>query len=210
MAYRPPFQRGNKNANDERFDRFDRQDGGYSNSSTNRWSNVNTPRYKVQQDRPFVPMKSEPDAQPPGYVQPVLEMEEFPSLSKPSVKKQLPEEEKPKKPTFAQLANEWNRKIQEEKAKEEAEAAERAKYNMGSKEREEKEMLDKIKRMSIKRATVSVDTKQLDIGCHVSDHSENEEYNSQDDQVYEEEDDDEQEEDLDADWDYRKNKNEMY
>lgn len=120
----------------------------------------------------------------------------------------------PKRPTFAQLATEWTRKMQEEKEKEKAEAEAEAARQELKKKNEDKALIESIKRMNIGTGNRNKrsHSQTLDIGCHLSDNSENEQYDSQDDQHYEDDVDDEEEEEEDADaiWNYRKNKNEMY
>lgn len=121
-------------------------------------------------------------------------------------------EQKSKKPTFAELALEWTRKLQEEKEKEAAAAA--AAVIVQEKEDKDKLLIERIRRISLgvkKQNTNAFDSK-LDIGCHNSDHSDNDAYDSYDDQTCEdeEEEEEEEEEDIDALWNYRRNKNEMY
>ena len=119
----------------------------------------------------------------------------------------------PSKPTFAQLATEWTKKIQDEKAEQEAAAIAEAKRLAEEQRDKDNGLMERIKRINlVKKNNQKKDTKQLDIGCASSDHSENEAYNSQDDLTYEEEEDEdeEDEEDGDALWNYRRNKNEMY
>lgn len=147
------------------------------------------------------------------------------TVEKATVEKATTEQssDKPKKPTFAELASEWTKKVQEQKAKEDAERAEaeeiaaKAKAAEDKLERELLRMLtSNINRLSVSQKRKHGDLgpwndKELDIGCANSDHSEDEPYNSNDDQVYEEEEDEEdEEEDADAFWNYRRNKNEMY
>jgi len=117
------------------------------------------------------------------------------------------------KPTFAQLATEWTKQIQDEKAEQEAAAIAEAKRLAEEQRDKDNGLMERIKRINlVKKKNQKQDTKQLDIGCASSDHSENEAYNSQDDLTYEEEEEEEdnEEEDGDALWNYRRNKNEMY
>ena len=109
-----------------------------------------------------------------------------------------------KKPTFAELAGEWTRKVQEQKAKEDAEkalveeAAAKAKAAEDRLERERMKLLNSgMNRMHVTAKRKYDDGRQLDIGCALSDNSEDEYYHSNDDVTYEEE--EEEEEDYEED-----------
>ena len=239
--YEPPFRRG---------DNSTATDSHASFPSTNFHRSFD--RTVNNKDTPFENGRSMPSSRKPysdrfrqDTVRPthpqILTEDEFPALmgkavagkavvekatvEKATVEKATAEQssDKPKKPTFAELASEWTKKVQEQKAKEDAERAEaeeiaaKAKAAEDKLERELLRMLtSNINRLSVSQKRKHGDLgpwndKELDIGCANSDHSEDEPYNSNDDQVYEEEEDEEdEEEDADAFWNYRRNKNEMY
>jgi len=153
-----------------------------------------------------------------------LASEEFPSLSKPKLVRavtdaaqvtQAAQVQVTNRPTFAQLASEWTKKVQEQQAKEAAEAKALEEDLKRVRELKEKEERDRLKALSMGLSSVNVnkkhdsdDDKEFDIGCHVS-HGSDESYQSYDEQVCEEEDEEEEEEDEDAYWENRRNKNEL-
>ena len=161
-----------------------------------------------EDDFPVFPSKS-------SYKQPqnAVKTEQASQVSQVSqVSQSEQSEQKSKKPTFAELAFEWTRKLQEEKEQEAAAAA--AAVIVQEKEDKDKSLMERIRRINLgvkKQNTNTFDSK-LDIGCHNSDHSDIDAYDSHDDQTceVEEEEEEEEEEDIDALWNYRRNKNEMY
>ena len=144
--------------------------------------------------------------------------EDFPCLSKPKMTRAVTDGTDvvpapvSNRPTFAQLASEWTKKLQELQVKEAAElkvAEDKAKKLKELKDKEEHERL-KVRSFNVvlNKKHGSDDEKEFDIGCHVSDGSE-EEYNSQDEPPCEEDEEDEEEEDEDEYWENKKNRNEL-
>jgi len=146
--------------------------------------------------------------------------EDFPCLSKPKMTRAVTDgtDTAPapapvsNRPTFAQLASEWTKKLQDLQLKEAEElkvAEEKAKKLKELKDKEERDRL-KVRSFNVilNKKHGSDDEKEFDIGCHVSDGSE-EEYNSQDEPPCEEDDYEEEEEDEDEYWENKKNRNEL-
>ena len=112
--------------------------------------------------------------------------------------------------TYASLASNWAEqvKINEEKAKKAAEEEE-IKTQLRKKANEVR-VIPVRKSVVEKKRSDSDDDKELDIGCHVSDHSEHSDPSDYADDVVEDEDEEEVEEDPDAFWTQRKHKGDMY
>jgi hypothetical protein len=190
-----------------------------NDSSTNRFSNNSHNSHNsgsFMNERPVI-NTSLPTKNSTSGKSSVLQDDDFPAFPSKATNRTTTvtsASDLPKRATFAQLATEWTRKMQEEKEKEKAEAEAEAARQELKKKNEDKALIESIKRMNIgtghrnKRSHSQI----LDIGCNLSDNSENEQYDSQDDQHYEDDVDEEEEEEEDADalWNYRKNKNEMY
>jgi len=112
--------------------------------------------------------------------------------------------------TYASLASNWAEqvKINEEKAKK---AAEEEEINAQLRKKANEVRVIPVRKSVIeKKRSDSDDDKELDIGCHVSDHSEHSDPSDYADDVVEDEDEEEVEEDPDACWTQRKHKGDMY
>ena len=131
----------------------------------------------------------------------VFDKQDFPSLSKPVTNQNT---QKTNRPTFAQLATEWSKKMKEKKEKEDAEAEEKEANEKKPKEKNSVAILSN----SLHSLKMKEEEPVCDIGCHVSSDSDYE-YNSNDEEEEDVEEDEEEEEDEDVCWDYRRNKNEL-
>lgn len=116
----------------------------------------------------------------------------------------------PGRATYASLASNWaeQTKANEEKAKKEAED-ELIKSQLRKKANEVKVIPVRHSVVKKKRSD-SDDDKELDIGCHVSDHSEHSDPSDYADEIIDDEEEEEVEEDPDAFWTQRKHKGDMY
>jgi hypothetical protein len=116
----------------------------------------------------------------------------------------------PGRATYASLASNWaeQTKANEEKAKKEAED-ELIKSQLRKKANEVKVIPVRHSVVKKKRPD-SDDDKELDIGCHVSDHSEHSDPSDYADEIIDDEEEEEVEEDPDAFWTQRKHKGDMY
>lgn len=116
----------------------------------------------------------------------------------------------PGRATYASLASNWaeQTKANEEKAKKEAED-ELIKSQVRKKANEVKVIPVRHSVVKKKRSD-SDDDKEIDIGCHVSDHSEHSDPSDYADEIIDDEEEEEVEEDPDAFWTQRKHKGDMY
>ena len=116
----------------------------------------------------------------------------------------------PGRATYASLASNWaeQTKANEEKAKKEAED-ELIKSQLRKKVNEVKVIPVRHSVVKKKRSD-SDDDKEIDIGCHVSDHSEHSDPSDYADEIIDDEEEEEVEEDPDAFWTQRKHKGDMY
>jgi len=173
-----PFQRSfHRGQRDQDYGRQDygRQDyGKYGRQDYGKYGRQEQPQQAQQAQQ----------AQQDGKPRQIFQSEDFPSLkpklflavTDPQSDTQSDQpDSKPKRPTFAQLASEWTKKLQEQQAKEEEEAKaleEAAKKNRERKEKEERERIRALSmglsRVDVNRKPDSDDDKECDIGCHVS------------------------------------------
>jgi len=136
-----------------------------------------------------------------------LQVDDFPALpAKKAVIQKGPVPPPKGRMTYASLASNWAEQVKENEEK-------------AKKAEEEKRVIKKVKELKVipvrqslvaKKKTDSDDEVQIDIGCHVSDHSAHSDPSDPEEDVVEDEEEEEPEEDPDAFWTQRKHKNDIY
>lgn len=196
-------------------------------SEESRWSQLREPERQERpdrferQERPERFQRQERHEKPhdryiAAKTEPVLD--EFPSLArKPALgaaaAKVVPEPGAiPKgRMTYASLAANWAEQVKEKEEKARKEAEEEADRQRVIAKLNEVKIVKVKKGVIAKKRTDSDDDKEIDIGCHTSDHSEySDGPDNYDVTVDAESESEEEEEDPDAFWTQRKNRNEIY
>jgi hypothetical protein len=137
-----------------------------------------------------------------------LKLEEFPSLSKKPAVHTVPVKGRQ---TYAELAANWAEKVKENEEKARKEAEEEAERKRLENKRNEVKIIKVDKGILPKKQSDSDDDKEIDIGCHESDHSSySDGPDNYDVEVEAEEEEEEEVEDPDAFWTQRKNRNDIY
>ena len=136
-------------------------------------------------------------------------VEDFPALPTKKAVNPVAQPQTTGRATYASLASNWAEKAREneenEKAKKEIEddvKRQQTKANV--------KVIPVRQSVVAKKRVDSDDDVELDIGCHVSDHSEHSDPSEVEYEVEEEEEEEEVEEDPDAFWTQRKHKGDMY
>lgn len=200
-------------------------------SEESRWSQLREPERQEQQDRferhdrpeRFQRHEKPHDRYIAAKSEPIVD--EFPSLARKPVKassvaqsvvsaaaaKVEPGVIPKGRMTYASLAANWAEQVKEKEEKARKEAEEEAERQRVIAKLNEVKIVRVGKGFIAKKRVDSDDDKEIDIGCHTSDHSEYSDGPDNYDVIVDaESESEEEEEDPDAFWTQRKNRNEIY
>jgi len=136
--------------------------------------------------------------------------QEYPELPRKAPNKQTTSTPVKGRFTYAQLASTWAEQSKENEAKAKKAEEEEADRRRFLAKMNEVKVVPVSQKMVAKKKRDSDDELDIDIGCHVSDHSENLDPSESEEDVVEDEVEEEPEEDPDAFWTQRKHKNDLY